>query len=80
MKRIFAETNGYNVVLFVDDNNNAFVVDEAAFDEELTLEVAKNADYSNYDGCETAEECQAAQGCGDVIAYNEDEFEAVTEF
>lgn len=80
MKRIFAETNAYNVVLFVDNNNKAFVVPDGAFESELTLELAENTDYANYAGCETAEECQYAQGCGDVIDYNEDEYENVTEF
>ena len=57
MKRFFAKTNGYNAVIFVDKNGNGYVIDETAFDEPLTLNAAKNADYSNLVVCETAEEC-----------------------
>lgn len=80
MKRIFAETGDYNVVLFVDNNNKAFVVPDGAFASELTLDVAKNTSYANYAGCETAEECQICQGCGDVVDYNVDDFKNITEF
>lgn len=80
MKKIFAETNAYNVVLFVDDNNKAYVVPDGAFEEPLTLDVAKNTDYSNFADCETAEECQNCQGVGDVIIFNEDEYENIIEF
>lgn len=50
MKRFFVKTNGYNAVIFVDKNGNGYVIDETAFDEPLTLDAAKNADYSNFDG------------------------------
>jgi hypothetical protein len=80
MKKIFAETEDYNAVLFLGSDNKAYVIDETAFEEALTLAVAKSADYSNLDGCETAEECLNAQGCGDIIDYNEEDFENVTEF
>lgn len=61
MKRFFVETNGDNMVAFTD-GTEAFVINENCFDEKLTLDVAKNADYSNLDGCETAEECNTAMG------------------
>lgn len=80
MKRIFVETNDYNLVLFVDKNNKAFAVPDGAFDSELTLEIAIKADYANYDGCETAEECRCAQGLGDVFDYNENDYDNVIEF
>lgn len=82
MKRIYAESNGYNMVLFVDDENKAFVLPDDTFNDFSTLELAKAADYSNLVGCETAEECRAMTGAGDgdIIDYNEDEFENVTEF
>jgi hypothetical protein len=80
MKRIFAETEDYNVVLFVDDNDKAFVIEETAFDTDLTLEAAKSADYANLDGCKTAEDCYNCQGCGYTIDYNENDFVNVTEF
>lgn len=62
MKRYFMETNAYNMVAFVDDSGDCYIVHEESFDEPLTLEVAKNADYSNLDGCETAEECEFCMG------------------
>ena len=81
MKRYFAETNGYNCVLFVDDKGKAVVIQEEVFDEPLTLEVAKAADYSNFDNCETAEEANANYGNGEnLINFNEDEYENIVEF
>lgn len=84
MKRYFVETNGENFVAFVDGDNKAYMVDAAAFDEKLTIEVAKEADYSNFDGCETAEECANSIGTSEafdnIIDWNEDEYENVTEF
>ena len=62
MKRYFVETAGYNMVAFVDDNGECYILHEGSFDEPLTLEVAKNADYSNLDGCETADECAECMG------------------
>lgn len=64
MKKYFVETNGYNMVIFADNNGKCFAVHEQAFDERLTLDVAKNADYSNFDGCDTAEQCAYAMGVG----------------
>lgn len=74
MKRYFVKTNAYNMVVFVDDTGMAYIIHEESFDEPLTIDVAKNADYSNLDGCETADECYWAIGCGDydrlVIPYS----------
>lgn len=65
MKRYFIETNGENQVAFVDENNKAYIFHEEAFDEPLTLEAAKNADYSNTDNCETALEIAYSVGNSD---------------
>jgi len=74
MKRYFVETNGYNCVAFVDDNGTAYIVHENTFDEPLTLDVAKNVDYSNFDNCETAKECAQAIGTSEafenVVAFD----------
>lgn len=64
MKRFFIETNGGNMIAFVDDKNKAFVLYDQSFDKELALETARNADYSNLDGCKTAEDCDGAMGMG----------------
>ena len=73
MKRYFVETNGYNCVAFVDGNGKAYVFHEEAFDEELTFEYAKSADYSNVEGCETAEEI-ACSVDGENVINAEDVF------
>ena len=62
MKRYFIETNAYNSVAFVDGNNKAYIFHEEAFDEPLTLDVAKKADYSSTDDCKTALEIAYAVG------------------
>lgn len=82
MKRYYVEDAvGQAYVLFVDDNGKAVYVSEAAFDEELTLEVAKAADYSNFDGCETAEEAAANYYTSDnLINFYEDEWKELVEF
>ncbi|MCM1543441.1 MAG: hypothetical protein NC121_19620 [Blautia sp.] len=82
MKRYFAKDSvGEAVVLFVDDNRKAVYINETAFDEELTLEVAKAADYSNLDGCKTAEEAAANYYTGEnLIDFNEDDWEELVEF
>lgn len=67
MKRYFIETNGYNCVAFVDDNGTAYIVHENNFNEPLTLDVSKNADYSNFDNCDTAEECAQAIGTSEAL-------------
>lgn len=80
MKRYFVETNAYNMVVFVDVEGNAYAFYDTAFDEPLTLETAMAADYSNCEGCETAEDIMYATGVGETFTWNEDEFESVTEF
>lgn len=80
MKRYFVETNADNMVAFVDNNNRVYFFNEQAFDEALNLESAKEQDYSNCDGCETAEEIAHIVGVGEVYDWNEDDFESVTEF
>ena len=84
MKRYFVKTEDYSFVAFVDSESRAYVIDESAFDERLTIEVAKAADYSNLDGCETAEECAYCIGIAEpfdnIIDFNADEYENVTEF
>ena len=88
MKRYFVETNGYNCVAFIDDNNNAIVLHEGCFDEPLTIESVKMNDYSNLDGCETAEECIHEMGgetnnvvfINDFEKFTNDDNVTVTEF
>lgn len=65
MKKYFVETNGYNCVAIVDKEDNALILHEECFNEPLTLESAKRADYSNLNGDETVEECLASMG-GDL--------------
>ena len=78
MKRFYVKTNGTNFVAFVDDNNKAYIIDEVVFGVSLTLEIAKAADYSNFDDCYTAEECARAIGTPDaetnVIDWDEDDY------
>lgn len=82
MKRYFAvDAVGEAVVLFVDKDNKAVYINDTAFNEELTLEVAKRADYSNFDGCEDAEEAAANYYTGEnLIDFNEDAWEELIEF
>ena len=85
MKRYFIETNGYNMVVFADNFNKGCVIDEKSFDQHLTLEIAKTADYRNFDNCETAEECNANYGNGEnLIDFNLDDAQwadcIITEF
>lgn len=83
MKKLFIETNAENMVAF-SDGTNAYVVEAYRFDENLTLDVAKTADYSNFDGCKTAEECNIAMGENSENVYSLadiiDGAERVTEF
>lgn len=82
MKRLYAtDINGESVVLFVDESGKAVFINDTAFDEPLTLEVATNADYSNLDGCEDAEEAAANYYTGEnLIDYNPDDWAKVVEF
>lgn len=83
-KRYFCKTNAYNCVVFVDENSKGFMIYENLFDEELTIDVAKSASYSNLDGCETAEECAYSigtpQAMQEVFAFDPGEFEYIEEF
>lgn len=85
LRRFFVETNADNRVMFVDDSNKAYQITEYDFYREhgvdCTLENAKAADYSGFDGCKTAEECAAAVGMNEeIIEFDTDEYENVIEF
>lgn len=82
MKKLFTtDMAGQKMVLFVDSENKAVYIEEAAFDEPLTLEVAKAADYSQIEGYETAEEAAANYGNGsNLIDFVEAEFDEIVEF
>ena len=83
MKRYFVKTNAFNCVVFADGNGKGYLFGEMSFDDPLTLEVAKRADYSNADGCETVEEISAcAYGERGIIDFNpnDPDFEEVVEF
>lgn len=68
MKRYFVETQDYNFVAFTDDKNKGFLmVDEQAFDEKLTLEVAKAADYSTIEDFEDIEGANANYSDGNNL-------------
>ncbi len=79
MKRYFCEAQDYNVVIFADEAGRAVMIEETAFDEPLTLEAARAADYSNLEGFETIEEA-AANYTGEIINFYPDEFENVVNF
>lgn len=66
MKRFLVNTNADSFVAFVDDNNQAYIFEASLFEEPLTLETAKNQDYSATDNCETAEEIHYSVGVGEV--------------
>ena len=82
MKRYFLRTNAYNCVLFVDEKGEAVYIDEAAFDEPLTLEVAEAADYSQIEGYEDAATAAANYytGSNHLTKFDPDDFEEVIEF
>lgn len=77
MKRYLVKTNAYNMVVFVDRKNLAFVIDEKRIefatnedsDIGLTLETAKRADYSVLDCCKTARDCCYAIGLCNIKDY-----------
>lgn len=80
IKRLYCQTNGYNLVVFTD-GVKAVYIDETAFDEPLTLEVAKSADYGNFDGFETIEEMSANYADGShLIDFDESDYEEAIEF
>lgn len=71
MRKVFLESNGYNMLGFIFDDGMV------AFDCE-TIDQALIEDYSGIEGCETAEE--AATNCNtEVIEFNADEWENITE-
>ena len=76
MKKVFLESNGYNLAGFVFDDGMV------TFDCE-TLEGAKAMDISNVEGSNSAIECAACCGLdvdSSIYRFNEDEWEKVTEF
>lgn len=82
LKRYFAKDfAGETVILFVDESGKAVFINDTAFDEKLTLEAAKQADYSNFNNCETAEEAASNYFTGkNLIDFNEDDWEVLVEF
>lgn len=75
MKKYFCETNGYNMLVYVDDSNRAY-----GFDCE-TLEHAKKMDTSGADG-ENDIEVLAVNCNGDIdkiFDFHEDDFDNVVE-
>lgn len=72
MKKFFIETNAFNAVAFVDDMNKALILDEteADYGEPLTLEVAKNHDFSNISMDGTADEARCDLGFGTLIFWD----------
>lgn len=74
MKKYFCKSNAYNMLIFVDDNNNAIGFDAA------TLEEAENMDISGIIDLKTTEEI--AHHCSrenDVFYFDEDAWEYVEE-
>ncbi len=82
LKRYFAkDIVGGTTILFVDEMGKAAYINDTAFDQELTLEVAKNGDYSNFDGCETAEEAAENYYTGEnIMDFNENDWDELIEF
>ena len=75
MKKMFLESNGYNMVGFLFDDGMV------TFDCE-TLEEAKAMDISNVEGSNSAVECAACCGLdvdSFIYPFNEDEWEKVIE-
>lgn len=82
LKRLYCTDEvGESVVLFIDEERKACYINDTAFDEPLTLEVAKAADYSNFEGFETAEEAAANYYTGEnLIDFNESDWQTIIEF
>lgn len=82
LKRFYAvDSTGESVVLFVDGNSKAVFISATAFNEALTLDVAKRSDYSNFDGCNTAAEANANYADGShLIDFNENDWDSIEEF
>lgn len=75
MRKLFCESNAYNVLVFVDENNRAVF-----FDCE-TIEEANSMDCSGAEGEEDIEalafNCNLSNA--DIFDFSEDDFENVTE-
>lgn len=82
MKKMYCvDSVGEAVVLFVDNNGKAVYLNDTAFGEKLTLEVAKKADYSNFEGIEDAEEASANYYTGEnLIDFIPSDWEKIVEF
>ena len=83
MKRYFVKTNAFNCVVFADESSKGYVFYEGLYDEPLTLEVAKNDDYSGIEDLDTVEELAANFNREEnVIDFdpNDPAFEEVVEF
>jgi hypothetical protein len=80
LKRFFVEAQNCNAILFVDESNRAYVIDESSFNTKLTFDVAKSAHFTIFDNCITAEDCYRCQKCGYTIDYNANDFNKIIEF
>ena len=82
LKRLYVvDSVGEAMVLFVDEKGKACFINNTAFDEPLTLEVAKTGNYSNFDNCEDAEIAAANYYTGEnLIDFNSDDWEEIIEF
>lgn len=71
MKKLFVETNAFNAVAFLDDQNKALILDEteADYGEPLTLEVAKNSFVGGF-VADTADEARCELGFGTLINWD----------
>lgn len=75
MRRYFVKTNGYNCVIFADGSGKGYMFHEIEYDVPLTLEVAKNDDYSGIEDIETVEGLAANFGSDkNVINFDPDDF------
>lgn len=80
-------TNGYDAIIFVDDDSKVYMFDEILFPEiekklhELTTAELQQIDFSAADGCETAEDINNDIGCNnDIYNFNELEYEYLIQF
>ena len=82
MKRYFITTNGGNAVIYVDDTNRAFIINESNSFPIRTVEQAAAADYSEIDGC-TIDEMNASIGGPHnwiIDSFSFGDCETITEF
>ena len=83
MKRYFVKTNAFNCVVFADESGKGYMFYEGLYDEPLTLEVAKNDDYSGIEDIDTVEELAANFNREENVVNfdpNDPAFEEVVEF